>query len=275
LGIDKSAAEPEIKCAFRKLVLRWHPDKNQNSQEAQQMFQQIYEAYSILHNQEKRKIYDIYGSAGLQFVGLHENSTELNSTNLLSNKNYYGTGRTAFDILIGIIDDEEDDSFFTNFNSMGIPENFQTSVRKLLNKFVGTDTDDVNLSQQYPNSEQKSMNASNYMNEYQNHKNYNQYKVHTQANSYQKYKIFPNEPQKKSGYGIFNNQKGTKPNRNNMGFENHIGNFNLDTTASEDSSSDEHNSMLYAFSCSPFRIINKKNKKEVKRSIWIFEYIKK
>jgi len=77
---------------------------------------------------------------------------------------------------------------------MGIPENFQTSVRKLLNKFVGTDADDVNLSQRYANSEQTSRNTSNYMNEYQNLKNHNQYK---QANSYQKYKIFPNEPQKK------------------------------------------------------------------------------
>lgn len=66
LGINKNASESDIKKAYRKLAIKWHPDKNPNNKtEAEEKFKDISEAYSILSDKDKRKIYDQYGKAGL------------------------------------------------------------------------------------------------------------------------------------------------------------------------------------------------------------------
>lgn len=61
LGLTRSATDAEIKKCYRKLAMKWHPDKNQNSTEAAQMFQDIGEAYDVLSDKEKKAIYDQYG----------------------------------------------------------------------------------------------------------------------------------------------------------------------------------------------------------------------
>lgn len=62
LNVSPSATENEIKKAYRKLSMKWHPDKNlENKDEAKEKFQKISEAYSILSNEEKRKMYDQVG----------------------------------------------------------------------------------------------------------------------------------------------------------------------------------------------------------------------
>ena len=64
LGVSENASEAEIKAAFRKLALKWHPDKNPNNkEEAEKKFKEIGEAYEVLGNAEKRQNYDRYGSA--------------------------------------------------------------------------------------------------------------------------------------------------------------------------------------------------------------------
>ena len=64
LGVDKKASTEEIKKAYRKLALKWHPDKNpQNKAQAEEKFKKISEAYAVLSDEEKRKQYDMYGSA--------------------------------------------------------------------------------------------------------------------------------------------------------------------------------------------------------------------
>jgi DnaJ-class molecular chaperone len=63
LGVDKSAAEKDIKSAYRKLARKWHPDANPtNARVAEEKFKEIQEAYEVLGDSEKRKKYDALGS---------------------------------------------------------------------------------------------------------------------------------------------------------------------------------------------------------------------
>lgn len=58
LEVDKNSSEDEIKSAFRKKAIQWHPDKNQGDKKAEEKFKEINEAYEILGNVEKREQYD-------------------------------------------------------------------------------------------------------------------------------------------------------------------------------------------------------------------------
>jgi molecular chaperone DnaJ len=64
LGVDHSASKEEIKKAYRKLALKFHPDKNKDK-DAEDKFKEISEAYAVLYDNEKRKMYDQYGHAGI------------------------------------------------------------------------------------------------------------------------------------------------------------------------------------------------------------------
>jgi len=65
LNIDKNATDVEIKKAYRKLAVKWHPDKNKNNKEAEQKFKDVSEAYGVLSDSEKRGIFDEFGKAGV------------------------------------------------------------------------------------------------------------------------------------------------------------------------------------------------------------------
>ena len=69
LGIDKSADQDTIKKAYRKLAVKYHPDRNPGDKEAEEKFKEATEAYEILSDEEKRPIYDQYGFAGLEGMG--------------------------------------------------------------------------------------------------------------------------------------------------------------------------------------------------------------
>src|ERR1035437_9783337 len=62
LGIDKTASSEEIKKAYRKLAVKYHPDKNPGNKEAEEKFKKMSEAYAVLSDVEKRKQYDNVGS---------------------------------------------------------------------------------------------------------------------------------------------------------------------------------------------------------------------
>lgn len=62
LGVDKNATKSEIKKAYRKLALKYHPDKTKNDKDAEEKFKRISEAYAVLSDEEKRKQYDTFGA---------------------------------------------------------------------------------------------------------------------------------------------------------------------------------------------------------------------
>ncbi|MCX2958265.1 MAG: DnaJ domain-containing protein, partial [Serratia symbiotica] len=66
LGISKNAEEREIKKAYKRLAMKYHPDRNQGNKNAENQFKEIKEAYEILINKEKRSAYDQYGHAAFE-----------------------------------------------------------------------------------------------------------------------------------------------------------------------------------------------------------------
>eukprot|EP00286_Rhodomonas_abbreviata_P028938 CAMPEP_0181314368 /NCGR_PEP_ID=MMETSP1101-20121128/14780_1 /TAXON_ID=46948 /ORGANISM="Rhodomonas abbreviata, Strain Caron Lab Isolate" /LENGTH=433 /DNA_ID=CAMNT_0023421455 /DNA_START=153 /DNA_END=1450 /DNA_ORIENTATION=- len=74
LGVEKEATPEDIKKAYRKAALKWHPDKNQdNPNAAAERFNQVKEAYEVLSDKEKRKFYDQHGMEGLKLKEAFEN----------------------------------------------------------------------------------------------------------------------------------------------------------------------------------------------------------
>src|SRR6266581_5765991 len=70
LGVSRTAAVEEIKSAYRKAALKWHPDRNpENKADAEVNFRECTEAYSVLSDPQKRQLYDTYGHAGLSSAG--------------------------------------------------------------------------------------------------------------------------------------------------------------------------------------------------------------
>ncbi len=69
LGVGRSAGPEEIKKAYRKLAVKYHPDRNQNNAEAEKKFKEATEAYEVLSDEKKRQAYDNYGFAGVENMG--------------------------------------------------------------------------------------------------------------------------------------------------------------------------------------------------------------
>ena len=80
LGIKKGASDEEIKSAFRKMAMKYHPDRNQGDKDAEEKFKEVNEAYSVLSDPDKKNKYDRFGFAGVD-----------------PNAGFGGTGGAGFD----------------------------------------------------------------------------------------------------------------------------------------------------------------------------------
>ena len=65
LGVPQTADESEIKNAYRRLAMKYHPDRNQGDAEAEERFKQVQAAYEVLSDADKRRAYDRFGHAGI------------------------------------------------------------------------------------------------------------------------------------------------------------------------------------------------------------------
>ena len=69
LGVDKNASEDDIKKAYRKIAIKYHPDRNPGNKEAEEKFKEAAEAYDVLHDPQKRQQYDQFGFDGPAGMG--------------------------------------------------------------------------------------------------------------------------------------------------------------------------------------------------------------
>ncbi|EIW57283.1 DnaJ-domain-containing protein [Trametes versicolor FP-101664 SS1] len=70
LGVSRDASEDDIKKAYKKMALKWHPDRNSGSEDASKKFKEISEAFEVLSDKQKRTIYDQFGEEGLKGGGV-------------------------------------------------------------------------------------------------------------------------------------------------------------------------------------------------------------
>src|SRR5690625_6168142 len=81
LGLAKNASKDDIRKAYRRLAMKYHPDRNPDSKEAEEKFKEVKEAYEILYDDEKREAYDRFGHAGVD-PNADRKSTRLNSSHV-------------------------------------------------------------------------------------------------------------------------------------------------------------------------------------------------
>ncbi|UII28694.1 molecular chaperone DnaJ [Fulvivirga maritima] len=103
LGVDKSASQDEIKKAYRKVAIKFHPDKNPDNPEAEEKFKEAAEAYEVLGDAEKRQRYDRFGHAGMNGGGFGGGGAGgMNMEDIFSQfGDIFGGGGSPFDSFFG------------------------------------------------------------------------------------------------------------------------------------------------------------------------------
>ena len=134
LGISRSAPLDEIKKAYRKLAMKYHPDRSKGNPSAEQKFKEATEAYEILRDDQKRKIYDQLGHAGVS-----------GSTSSAGGGFGQGAYKDFSDIFSGTSFEDLFDSFFSGGFGFGGGSGSQSQVRRGsdLRYNLGIDLDDV------------------------------------------------------------------------------------------------------------------------------------
>jgi molecular chaperone DnaJ len=101
LGVDKNASKEEIKKAYRKVAIKFHPDKNPGDSEAEDKFKEAAEAYEVLSNEEKRQRYDRFGHQGVGGGGFGGGGAGMNMDDIFSQFGDIFGGGSPFESFFG------------------------------------------------------------------------------------------------------------------------------------------------------------------------------
>jgi len=142
LELTRTCTLPEVRQSFKKLALRWHPDKCLDKSEAELRFNEIYEAYTILNDSRKKQLYDQYGHEGLRLEEDGNQNTNKNNAKSFFEKGFHGTQKSAFDVLKDILKENDDDYFFQNYSSFGISDTFQSTMKSFIEDNVFSNNKD-------------------------------------------------------------------------------------------------------------------------------------
>ncbi len=104
LGVSKSASDDEIKKAYRKLAIKYHPDKNPGDKEAEAKFKEVSEAHEVLSDKQKRARYDQFGHAGVGGAGSTSGNPYQNGSFNFNGQNFnFDFGGGGLDDILGSI----------------------------------------------------------------------------------------------------------------------------------------------------------------------------
>ena len=100
LGVDKSASTDEIKKAYRKVAIKYHPDKNPDDPSSEEKFKEAAEAYEVLRDQDKKQRYDRFGHQGMNGGGFSGGGISMDDI-FSQFGDIFGGGGSPFDSFFG------------------------------------------------------------------------------------------------------------------------------------------------------------------------------